>query len=91
MKKLRLFGRDVPLPQSRPKRVALGTALCVGGLVGFLPVVGFWMLPLGIAVLAVDSPRAQRLSNRVADWFARRRGRAEAAQQAGQPPGESRF
>jgi hypothetical protein len=24
------------------------------GLVGFLPVVGFWMLPLGAAIVAMD-------------------------------------
>ncbi len=75
MRHLDLFGRKVPLPKSRRARVVLGSALCVGGVVGFLPVVGFWMLPLGIAVLSVDSPRMQRLSHRVSNWFKRRRRR----------------
>lgn len=35
-------------------RLLLGILLMAGGLVGFLPIVGFWMLPLGIAVAALD-------------------------------------
>jgi hypothetical protein len=35
-------------------RLVLGLLLIVGGLFGFLPVLGFWMIPLGIAVAALD-------------------------------------
>lgn len=35
-------------------RVPLGLLLMVGGLLGFLPLLGFWMLPLGAMLLAVD-------------------------------------
>jgi hypothetical protein len=28
----------------------------VGGVFGFLPVLGFWMLPLGLALIALDLP-----------------------------------
>jgi len=28
--------------------------LMLGGVFGFLPVVGFWMFPLGIAIAALD-------------------------------------
>ena len=38
----------------RGLRLALGVLLILGGLVGFLPVLGFWMIPLGIAVAALD-------------------------------------
>ena len=31
-----------------------GLALMVGGVFGFLPVLGFWMIPLGIAVFLLD-------------------------------------
>ena len=32
------FGRfSVPIPSSKPLRIALGVALCIGGLLGFLP------------------------------------------------------
>lgn len=37
-------------------RLPAAVALIAGGLVGFLPVVGFWMLPLGLVLLAVDIP-----------------------------------
>jgi hypothetical protein len=79
MRHLEVFGRKVPLPKSRPARIALGSALCAGGLVGFLPVVGFWMLPLGIGVLAVDIPPVQRFGDRVGRWFRRRRKGGVAA------------
>ena len=35
-------------------RVPLGLLLIVGGMLGFLPVLGFWMLPLGLALLSLD-------------------------------------
>lgn len=35
-------------------RLVVGLLLCVGGVFGFLPVLGFWMLPLGVAVAALD-------------------------------------
>jgi hypothetical protein len=35
-------------------RLLLGLLLIVGGVFGFLPILGFWMIPLGIAVAALD-------------------------------------
>jgi len=35
-------------------RLILGLLLIVGGIFGFLPVLGFWMIPLGVAVAALD-------------------------------------
>ena len=35
-------------------RPPVGVALVIMGLFGFLPVLGFWMIPLGLAVLAID-------------------------------------
>ena len=37
-------------------RLPVGLCLVAGGLVGFLPVLGFWMVPLGLMLLAVDLP-----------------------------------
>lgn len=37
-------------------RICIGVAMLCGGVLGFLPVLGFWMVPLGIAVLAIDIP-----------------------------------
>ena len=38
----------------------LGILLILGGVMGFLPVLGFWMIPLGIALLATDIPPLRR-------------------------------
>ena len=38
----------------RGGRFVLGLLLMVGGLFGFLPILGFWMLPLGIMVASFD-------------------------------------
>ncbi|GGG65842.1 hypothetical protein GCM10011415_10790 [Salipiger pallidus] len=35
-------------------RLLLGALLMVGGVFGFLPILGFWMIPLGVAVAALD-------------------------------------
>jgi hypothetical protein len=35
-------------------RSLLGVLLIFGGLLGFLPVLGFWMIPLGVAVILLD-------------------------------------
>jgi len=41
-------------------RLIVGVLLILGGTFGFLPVLGFWMIPLGIAVAALDlRPLAQ--------------------------------
>lgn len=39
-----------------PVRFPLALILIAGGLFSFLPVLGVWMLPLGLLLLAVDLP-----------------------------------
>lgn len=69
------FGRHrVSLPASRIFRILLGAGLCVGGLLAFLPVLGIWMLPLGILVLSVDLPPVRRARRRFDVYW----GRSEA-------------
>ena len=41
-------------------RILVGALLVIGGILGALPILGFWMIPLGLAVLAVDFPWARR-------------------------------
>ncbi|HPG88307.1 MAG TPA: hypothetical protein PLD46_01540 [Hyphomicrobium sp.] len=41
-------------------RLPLGLMLIVGGFFSFLPLLGFWMLPLGILLIAVDVPPVRR-------------------------------
>lgn len=71
-----------------PVRFPIALVLIAGGLFSFLPVLGIWMLPLGLLLLAVDLPvlrgpisvlviRGRRIVKR---WFRRwrdwRRGRS---------------
>lgn len=83
------FSRE-NLPRSRFARIALGAALVLLGLVGFLPVLGFWMIPLGLAILAVDVPVVRHFRRRVRSavarwWPTRRRSKGEHGGQAPQP------
>lgn len=41
-------------PQARLIRIPLGLLLILGGIFSFLPVLGIWMLPLGLLLLALD-------------------------------------
>lgn len=54
-------------------RKAIGVLLVIGGCLGFLPVLGYWMLPLGLALLAVDFPVIRRMNRRVLVWYERKR------------------
>ena len=58
----------VRAPQSRVVRLPVGIALVAGGTVGFLPVVGFWMLPAGLAMIAKDVPPLRPPLARLLDW-----------------------
>lgn len=41
-------------------RTALGALMVVGGFLGFLPILGFWMAPVGAALIALDVPALRR-------------------------------
>lgn len=70
--RLMLGSFSIGMPRSRIARMALGVALILCGLLGFLPILGFWMLPLGFIVLSHDLPFARRLRRRLAVWWHRR-------------------
>lgn len=72
---IRVLGREFAMPRSRRLRIAIGTALVVLGLFGFLPVLGFWMIPLGILVLSYEFATVRRWRRRFEIWWAERRGR----------------
>ncbi|MDQ2634924.1 MAG: hypothetical protein M3Y43_01815 [Pseudomonadota bacterium] len=74
-RRVRLFGRTVPLPNSRPVRMTIGSLLIVFGIFGFLPVLGFWMVPLGALVLSHDLAWARRYRRRFEVWWEKRRRR----------------
>ena len=61
-------------PQARLVRLPLALLLIVGGAMSFLPILGIWMLPLGLIILALDlaflrSPVSGTIV-RVERWFA---------------------
>jgi len=55
-------------PRSRLIRIPAGLLLIAGGVFSFLPLLGFWMLPLGLLLLAADLPVLQRPMARFALW-----------------------
>lgn len=57
---IRILGRHIPVPQSVAMRRTVGGLLVVGGVLGFLPILGFWMVPLGLVVLSQDSAIVRR-------------------------------
>ncbi len=65
MSKVNFAGRRISLPGNPVVRLVLGVVMVIAGLLGFLPILGFWMIPLGIAILAVDMPWVRRLYRRL--------------------------
>ena len=65
MSKINIAGRKFGVPGHPVLRIGLGVLLVIGGVLGFLPVLGFWMIPLGLAILAVDFPPVRRLQRRL--------------------------
>jgi hypothetical protein len=62
-------------PSGRWLRIPAGLLLIFGGLLSFLPILGLWMLPLGLLLLAEDVAVLQRWRSRVLDWIERRHPR----------------
>jgi hypothetical protein len=70
-------------PSAAWVRIPVAIVLICGGLFGFLPVLGLWMLPLGFLLLAQDLPFLRRptrwalgwLERRWVSWKVRRRGK----------------
>jgi hypothetical protein len=60
MATIRFGDRTIALPGNRVARIAIGIVLILLGLLGFLPILGFWMVPLGLIVLSVDIPLVRR-------------------------------
>jgi hypothetical protein len=76
--KVKIAGRHFHLPGSRWMRVILGILLVIGGLLGFLPILGFWMIPVGLLILSIDIPFVRRGRRRLSVWWGRRRQAKQA-------------
>ncbi len=84
MPKVRVGRFSLELPRPRAVRTPLGVALVIGGGVfGFLPVLGYWMVPVGLVVLASDNAAIRRFNRRtsvaVLGWWRRRKPRPKRA------------
>ena len=60
--------RIIRNPKTRLGRLIVGWSLVVGGIFGFLPVLGFWMIPLGLLILSTDYHFARRWRRKVQVW-----------------------
>ncbi|OHV89076.1 hypothetical protein [Mesorhizobium sp. ORS 3428] len=72
-RKITVFGREFTMPRSRGTRIAIGMLLTIGGILGFLPILGFWMIPLGLLVLSYEFALVRRHRRRFVVWWERRR------------------
>lgn len=73
---VRIGSYRLPLPRSRLLRILIGGFFILFGILGFLPILGFWMVPLGLLILSIDIPAVRRWRRRFTVWFARRYPRA---------------
>ena len=74
-----------PLP-----RQVIGILLILGGILGFLPILGFWMIPLGLLLLSHDYRWARKLFVQIQLLFRqmRQRMRRRRAERSGSTPSE---
>jgi len=76
----KIFSRK-NLPKSRWARIVIGALLVIFGLVGFLPVVGFWMIPVGLTILSIDIPVVRRFTAKAGAvlkrWWVKIRGKRQ--------------
>lgn len=59
-------------PSARWIRIPVGLLLIVGGVFSILPLLGLWMLPLGLLLLAQDIPFLRRPTRKGLLWAERR-------------------
>jgi hypothetical protein len=69
-------------PASRLVRVPVAILLIVGSIFSILPVLGLWMLPLGLVLFAQDVPMLQKPSARMLGWIKRKWIERERARSA---------
>ncbi len=77
------FVRWLRRPSSRLVRIPLAILLVVGGVFSFLPILGLWMLPLGLLLIAQDVPFLQKPLAQMLGWIERKwmeRQRAKGVQ-----------
>ena len=73
---IKFAGFNVRVPAHPILRALLGIALAFGGIFSFLPVLGVWMLPMGLIILSIDSALIRKFRRkytvRVGRWLLQR-------------------
>lgn len=59
-------------PSSRLVRIPLSALLILGGIFSILPILGLWMLPLGLLLIAQDVPFLQMPLANTLGWIERK-------------------
>jgi hypothetical protein len=72
-------------PASQFIRIPIGLLFVIGGFLSFLPILGLWMLPLGLLLLALDfaflrTPVSAAILRTMRKWMTWRRSRRDAKQ-----------
>jgi hypothetical protein len=60
-------------PSARWVRIPMGLLLMLGGVFSILPILGLWMLPLGLVLLAEDIKPLKAATGRMLSWIEHRR------------------
>jgi hypothetical protein len=60
-------------PSARWVRIPAGLFLILGGVLSILPILGLWMLPLGLVLIAEDVALLRRVTGRLLAWIEYRR------------------
>jgi hypothetical protein len=69
-------------PTSILVRIPLAILLIFGGIFSFLPILGLWMLPLGLVLFAQDVPILQKPMAKSLGWVERKWLERERAKEA---------
>jgi hypothetical protein len=76
MPKINFIGFKINVPANPILRIGFGILCIIGGIFSFLPVLGLWMLPLGLIILSIDFPPIRRWRRsttvRLGYWLQRR-------------------
>ena len=62
------------LTAPRVTRIVIGSLLVLGGLFAILPVLGLWMIPLGLLVIFFEEPWVRAKWRAARAWIRARRG-----------------
>jgi Putative transmembrane protein (PGPGW) len=76
MQSVKIGRYRVRVPNHPVVRIILGLMLVIFGIFGFLPILGFWMIPFGLVILSVDFAWIRRwrrtASVKLGGWLSRR-------------------